>query len=386
MKKYLIKTYGCQMNIHESEKIAGVLENLGFTETKIDQEASIVVFNTCCIRQTAENKILGHIGDIKNLKKENPSLIVIVCGCMSQQKGKAQELKQKYPFIDIILGTSNLNKLQEVLEEKLKKLKSKSKILIDEDITGLDEGLNPYRTSTEDNAWVNISYGCNNFCTYCIVPYVRGRERSRKPEDIIFECKKIIEEKKYKTITLLGQNVNSYGNDFEDKTINFAYLLNEICKLEGDFEIKFLTSHPKDFTFELIDTIASQPKISKEIHLPVQSGNNRILKLMNRRYTVEHYKELIDYIKLKIPNARITTDIIVGFPSETEEEYFDTVNLINYVKYDGIFAFMFSRRKGTIAYDMENQIPLKVKKERVNYIINLEKEIIKQKKNEEKNA
>ena len=380
MKKYIIKTYGCQMNIHESEKIAGTLEKLGFTETKIDEEASIIVFNTCCIRQTAENKILGHIGEVKNLKKNNKSLITIVCGCMSQQEGKAEDLKKKYPFIDIILGTNNLNKLEELILAKLNK--NKSNILIDKDIVGLDEGLNPYRTSLDNNAWVNISYGCNNFCTYCIVPYVRGRERSRRPVDIVNECKKIIEEKKYKTITLLGQNVNSYGQDFVGENIDFKFLLNEVCKIEGDFEIKFLTSHPKDFTFELIDTIASQPKISKEIHLPVQSGNNRILKIMNRRYTVEHYKELIDYIKLKIPNARITTDIIVGFPSETEEEFMDTVNLIKYVKYDGIFAFMYSRRKGTVAYDMDNQIPLKVKKERVNYIINLEKEIIKQKKEE----
>ncbi len=374
MEKYFINTYGCQMNIHESEKIAGILEDMGYTEAKSEEDADIIVFNTCCIRETAEQKILGHIGNVKHIKKVKPNLIVAVCGCMSQQPARAENLKKSYPYVDIIFGTSNMHKLKDFI---LSRKAVRKRILDIDEVPQVVEGINPHRTSG-DNAWVNISYGCNNFCTYCIVPYVRGRERSRKVEDIINEVKELLSDGKYKTITLLGQNVNSYGKDLGEG-VNFEYLIKEIEKLDGDFEIKFLSSHPKDFTLSLVDTIASSKKISHEIHLPLQSGSDKILKSMNRQYDIAKYLSIVDYIKDKIPNVRLTTDIIVGFPGETEEDFQQTVEVCKKVEFDGIFAFMYSKRKGTKAYDFEDQVDEKTKHERVNKILALEKEIIKNK-------
>ena len=374
MEKYFINTYGCQMNIHESEKIAGILEDMGYTEAKSEEEADIIVFNTCCIRETAEQKILGHIGNVKHIKKVKPNLIVAVCGCMSQQPARAENLKKSYPYVDIIFGTSNMHKLKDFI---LSRKAVKKRILDIDEVPQVVEGINPHRTSG-DNAWVNISYGCNNFCTYCIVPYVRGRERSRKVEDIINEVKELLSDGKYKTITLLGQNVNSYGKDLGEG-INFEYLIKEIEKLDGDFEIKFLSSHPKDFTLSLVDTIASSKKISHEIHLPLQSGSDKILKAMNRQYDIAKYLNIVDYIKDKIPDVRLTTDIIVGFPGETEEDFQQTFEVCKKVEFDGIFAFMYSKRKGTKAYDFEDQVNEETKHERVNKILALEKEIIKNK-------
>lgn len=374
MEKYFINTYGCQMNIHESEKIAGILEDMGYTEAKSEEEADIIVFNTCCIRETAEQKILGHIGNVKHIKKVKPNLIVAVCGCMSQQPARAENLKKSYPYVDIIFGTSNMHKLKDFI---LSRKAVRKRILDIDEVPQVVEGINPHRTSG-DNAWVNISYGCNNFCTYCIVPYVRGRERSRKVEDIINEVKELLSDGKYKTITLLGQNVNSYGKDLGEG-VNFEYLIKEIEKLDGDFEIKFLSSHPKDFTLSLVDTIASSKKISHEIHLPLQSGSDKILKAMNRQYDIAKYLNIVDYIKDKIPDVRLTTDIIVGFPGETEEDFQQTVEVCKKVEFDGIFAFMYSKRKGTKAYDFEDQVDEKTKHERVNKILALEKEIIKNK-------
>ena len=373
-KLYHIVTFGCQMNVHESEKLAGMLHSLNFKETSDINNADIVIFNTCCIRESAEQKAYGNIGATKQLKKKNKDIIIAVCGCMAQKQGTIEKIKQSYPFVDIVFGTHNAHLLKEYI---LKKQSENKKIYeIWKDKKEVVEGVETYRTSGI-NAWVNISYGCNNFCTYCIVPYVRGREISRKPNDIINEVKMLICQG-YRTITLLGQNVNSYGHDFKDKNITFANLLTEIASLDGDFRLKFMTSHPKDLTSDVINAIATNNKISKTIHLPVQSGSNNILKAMNRKYTVEKYKSLIDEIKRKIPNVSLTTDIIVGFPGETQEDFYNTCELVKYVEYNNIFAFMYSKRSGTAACNMDNQIPLSEKRKRVNYLLNLQKEISKE--------
>lgn len=373
MKHYLIKTYGCQMNVHESEKLAGMLKSLGYNETDNADNADIIVFNTCCIRDSAEQKVLGNIGAVKKLKKQNPNLIIAVCGCMAQEDGRKDLFKQKYPYVNIVFGTHNLHMFKNYILNYEKTHKNIYDIWEKE--IEINENVEMYRTSN-NNAWVNIMYGCNNFCTYCIVPYVRGRERSRTIPDIVNEVKQLISEG-YKIITLLGQNVNSYGNDFSDGT-NFAKLLKTLCALPGDFRIKFMTSHPKDLTDEVINVIATEPKLSKVIHLPVQSGSNRILKLMNRNYTVEHYLELIRKIKEQVPNYFISTDIIVGFPTETEEDFMATYNLVNKVNYGGVFGFIYSKRTGTIAEKMDGQISDEVKHDRVNRLLKLSKQIIKE--------
>ena len=366
--KYFIVTYGCQMNVHESEKIAGILEGLGYEEGTSREDADIIVFNTCAIREGAEDRVLGNIGNLKRLKKKNKNLIIAVCGCMTQKEQTAQRLMNTFPFIDIVIGTFNLPKLGYYIEAVKKG--RQLEILQEGDI---DEVL-PYKRTSGENAWVNIMQGCNNFCTYCIVPYVKGREKSRKEENILKEIKENINEGKYKKITLLGQNVNSYGKDLEPK-VSFAQLLKDICALEGDFTLSFMTSHPKDLTDDVIDAIANETKIEKYIHLPAQSGNNRILKLMNRSYTREKYLEIIDKIREKIPNCRITSDFIVGFPTETEEEFNDTYSLVKQVRYDSIFAFMYSPREGTVASKMDGQVSDEEKHERVNKLLKLEKEI-----------
>jgi len=370
--KYFIVTYGCQMNVHESEKIAGILENMGYECGQTREEADIIVFNTCAIREGAEDRVLGNVGNLKKMKRKNKDLIIAVCGCMTQKEETAKKLIQTFPFIDIVIGTHNLPQIGSYIE-KVKKGRQ-LEILKEGEI---DETLSYKRTSGE-NAWVNIMQGCNNFCTYCIVPYVRGREKSRKPENILNEIKEVIKEGKYKKITLLGQNVNSYGKDLENP-MNFAELLREICKLEGEFTVSFMTSHPKDLTDEVINVVAEEEKIEKYIHLPAQSGNDRILNLMNRRYTREKYLDIIRKIKAKIPNCRITSDFIVGFPTETEEEFEDTYSLVEEVKYDSIFAFMYSPREGTVASKMEGQIPDKIKNERVNKLLALAKRLQSQK-------
>ena len=377
IKFYNIMTYGCQMNVHESEKLAGFLKERGYIETQDQNNADVIVFNTCCIRKSAEEKILGNIGAVKPIKKRNPNLIVAVCGCMSQQKEMADLFQQKFPFVNIIFGTHNLSKFGEFLDDyntTHKRIKS-----IEEE-TYINENVPMFRTSGY-NGWVNIMYGCNNFCTYCIVPYVRGREISRQPQDIVDEVESLLKTGQYKVITLLGQNVNSYGKDL-DSNITFAKLMQKICELPYDFKLKFMTSHPKDLTDDVIDTIAQNSKISKAIHLPVQSGSNRILKLMNRNYTVEHYLEIIDKIKNKIPNVSLTSDFIVGFPTETEEDFNMTCELVRKVQYNGIFAFMYSPRPGTPAANMDGQIDFEEKNRRVNILLKLEKEISSQKNKE----
>lgn len=397
--KYHITTFGCQMNVHESEKLAGILEKLGYTFSDDASNADVIVFNTCAIREGAEDRALGNIGALKQIKKENPNKIIAVCGCMTQQKQISEKLYKTFPFIDIIFGTKNLEKFENFLkairpdfniEDNLQPItqsvqqkgqtnrKNKTKRILEiEENDYITEDL-PIVRSSGNNYWVNIIYGCNNFCSYCIVPYVRGRERSREKDDILKEIKEIVETKQTHSekirITLLGQNVNSYGKD-KYKDYGFAELLTDICKIEGDFELAFMTSHPKDITEKVIETIAKESKIVKELHLPIQSGSNNILKMMNRKYTVESYLEKINKIRFFIPDIRLTTDIIVGFPGEEESDFQDTCNLIEKVKYAGIFAFMFSPRSGTVAEKMANQVPLKIKNERVNTILALQKKI-----------
>ena len=371
--KYIIITYGCQMNVHESEKLAYICEQMGYTETSNRDEADLIVFNTCAIREGAEDRVFGNVGALKKLKKRRPEVIIAVCGCMTQKEATANYILKTFPFVDIVIGTFNLPNFAYYVEAVKK---GRQLELLDEG--EIDETV-PYKRSSGDNAWVNIMQGCNNFCTYCIVPYVKGREKSRREENILKEIKEIAQEGKYKKIILLGQNVNSYGHDLKNGE-NFAKLLKDICALDGDFKLTFMTSHPKDLTSDVIDVVASEAKILKEIHLPAQSGNNRILSLMNRRYTREKYLSIIKEIREKIPNCKITSDFIVGFPTETEEEFEDTMSLVSEVKFDGIFAFMYSPREGTVASKMDGQIDEAVKNRRVNALLDLEKKIQKEKR------
>ncbi|NCB48633.1 MAG: tRNA (N6-isopentenyl adenosine(37)-C2)-methylthiotransferase MiaB [Clostridia bacterium] len=373
-KKYLIETFGCQMNVHDSEKIAGMLIDLGFEETLKKEEADIVVFNTCCIRESAELKIMAKIGELKALKRKNKDLIIVVCGCMTQQKNMPELLKKRFPFISLILGTHNLDELENYLLEFENDKKFKS--IVWEKEGNVIENKTIHRTS-KNNAWVNIMFGCNNFCTYCIVPFVRGRERSREVKDILEEVAGLVKSGEYKTITLLGQNVNSYGKDLATGKTNFVQLLEEICKIEGDYKIKFLTSHPKDFSDELVEFIAKNDKMSKAIHLPVQSGSDSVLKRMNRHYDITHYKNLVSKIHSKIPNVTLTTDIIVGFPGESEEDFEKTCELLRFCNFSGVFGFVYSKRKGTPAENFENQISPKEKQKRITKLFEIQHEILK---------
>ena len=367
--KYYIHTYGCQMNVHESEKLAGILEEKGYLPAEKENDADIIVFNTCCVRETAETKILGNLGIVKKLKETKPDLKVCVCGCMAQKKGEADRLKKRCPFINLIFGTHNLYKFDQYLDE----IMSGQNVI---EVWDTDKTLpekTPIKRSDSVNAWVNIMYGCNNFCSYCIVPYVRGREISRPEQDVLLDVKKLISEG-YKEITLLGQNVNSYGNDFSDKSNHFAALLEKCASFEGDYKIRFMTSHPKDLSEEVVKTIASCDKLADFIHLPVQAGSDRILSLMNRRYTSGQYLEKIDMIRSYIPDAGLSSDIMVGFPTETEEDFSDTMNIVKKVGYNNLYTFIYSRRSGTPADKME-QVELATKKRRIKELIALQFEI-----------
>ena len=364
-KKYLIITYGCQMNLHESEKIAGILESEGYVKCEDKEQADIIVFNTCCIRENAENTAEGNIGALKGLKKQKRELIIAVGGCMTQQKGFAENLLKTFPFVDIIFGTHNLENFRELLRKKL--LQKKSVIEILEKEGEIIEGT-PRARDSFPNGWINISYGCNNFCSYCIVPYVRGRERSRKIEEIIKEAKQLIADG-YKEITLLGQNVNSYGKDIGT---DFPTLLREVCKIDGDFRLRFMTNHPKDLSEDMVKVMAEEKKICRSVHLPVQAGSNRILKLMNRKYTREDYFSKVELLRKYIPDISITTDIMVAFPTETDEDFLDTVDLVKRVGFAGAFTFIYSRREGTPAAKMDGQIDEKTGKARVMELIDLQ--------------
>lgn len=370
-KKYCVVTYGCQMNLHESEKISGILSGMGMNAVNEPENADVVVFNTCCIRDTAERRALGNIGKMKELKKKNKNLLIVVTGCMTQQNGFAENMKERYQYVDVILGTHNISDLENQIRIRLEKKKRVAAVL---DTDGyIDDETTPVTRTSFPNAWVNINYGCNNFCTYCIVPYVRGRERSRDMKSIISECEKLINDG-YKEITLLGQNVNSYGNDVPDENVNFANLLREVAKIDGKFRIRFMTSHPKDLTEDVVKAIRDNDKICNNIHLPIQAGSNSVLKNMNRRYTREHYLGLIEMIRRYLPDCGITTDIMVGFPYETEEDFLDTMDIVEKVRFSTAFTFIYSVRKGTKAAEMP-QIPYEIKQNRIKRLIARQNEI-----------
>ena len=364
-KYYYITTYGCQMNVHESEKIAGILSGLGYESCEEIEDADIAVFNTCCIRENAENHAFRNIGMLKKLKKANKNMIIAVGGCLTQQIGKADILHEKYPYVDIIFGTHNLGKLKDFI--LMKQTRKKAVIEVEECEGEIDEATKPLRTSYP-NAWINITYGCNNFCSYCIVPYVRGRERSRRSENIIKEAEELV-SLGYKEITLLGQNVNSYANGTND--ISFPELLKRIAAIEGKFRLRFMTSHPKDFSEELAKVIAGSPKICNSVHLPVQSGSNAVLKAMNRRYTVEDYLKKVEILKKYVPDCTLTTDLIVGFPNESDEDFEDTLRLVEKVGYSSAFTYVYSKRNGTAAAKMDGQISEEISKKRIMKLIEL---------------
>lgn len=353
------------MNVHESEKIAGILREKGYsTPVESEEEADIIVFNTCCIRENAENHAFGNIGNLKKLKKRKKELIVAVGGCMAQEEGKAQLLKEKFPFIDIIFGTHNVAELGSLIDTLREKRKKQVSVLPERKET--EDHITPVRTSYP-NAWVNITYGCNNFCTYCIVPYVRGRERSRRAEVILEEVESLVKEG-YKEITLLGQNVNSYNSDGQGG-MSFPELLDRCARIEGKFRLRFMTSHPKDFTKELALVMRKHDKICNLLHLPVQAGSDRILALMNRRYTREKYMSEIRMLRELIPNCAVTTDLIVGFPTETEEDFLQTLSLVKEADFSSAFTFVYSPRTGTKAAQMEGRIPEEVSKERIMRLV-----------------
>ncbi len=359
--KYHITTYGCQMNVHESEKIAGVLSSLGYDEESAEEEADIIVFNTCCIRENAENHAFGNIGALKKLKKRKPELIVVLGGCMAQEEGKAEYFRRKFAFIDIVFGTHNLSELPALIEKR--RATGKKSVSLKEEREEIEDGIVPVRTSYP-NAWVNITYGCNNFCSYCIVPYVRGREKSRKKEEILKEVEFLVGAG-YKEITLLGQNVNSYA----DGETRFPELLDEVASLRGKYRVSFMTSHPKDFSEELVAVMKKHENICRRLHLPAQSGSDRILSLMNRRYTRQKYLSEIALLKREIPDCEVTTDLIVGFPTETEEEFSETLSLVNEADFSSAFTFVYSPREGTKAAAMEGRISDEVSKNRIMRLV-----------------
>ncbi len=345
--KAFVHTYGCQGNVADSEHIKGMLASMGYKMCEDINKADLILYNTCAIREHAEDRVFGNVGAIKKLKKDNPGLVIALCGCMMQQRHIADKIKNSYPFVNLVFGTHVTHKLPELLYSVFN---TKKRVFCIEESDGvIAEGLPSVKDSRE-NAWLPIMYGCNNFCSYCIVPHVRGRERSRDPQVILNEAETLVKQG-YKIITLLGQNVNSYGKGC-DFGVSFTELIKEIDKIEGDFKFDFMTSHPRDCSFELIDALAQSKHFCGHLHLPVQSGNNRILKEMNRHYTREHYLNLVNYAKEKIPGVDLTTDIIVGFPGETYDEFLDTVSLIKEVKYGSMFTFIYSPRKGTPAAEM----------------------------------
>lgn len=356
--KYYIETYGCQMNEHDSEKIAGMLIRAGYTKAVSKQEADLILFNTCCVREHAEKRTFGNVGFIKELKQLNPRLILGVCGCMMQQKEVANRLFSRFPFVDLVFGTHELKNFPALLESVLDK---KRVFMVTESDGEVIEGL-PVQRNEGFSTFVNIMYGCNNFCTYCIVPYVRGRERSRRPEDIVNEVRAVYENG-YSEVTLLGQNVNSYNCD----GMGFPELLRLVSREVPELKrIRFMTSHPKDLSPELIRAMAELHNVCNHIHLPVQSGSDRILKKMNRHYTSADYLGIVDALRAEVPFVEITTDIIVGFPGETEEDYNKTLELVKTVGYSNAYTFAYSPREGTVAARMEDQIPEDEKKRRLN--------------------
>ena len=359
-RKFLIRTYGCQMNEHDTEVMAGLFTAMGYESTNTTEDADVILLNTCAIRENAENKVFGEIGHLKPLKLRKPDLLIGICGCMSQEESVVNRILQKHNFIDMVFGTHNIHRLPQILKEAMF---SKEMVLEVWSKEGdIIENLPRVRKGNV-KGWVNIMYGCDKFCTYCIVPYTRGKERSRRPEDIIEEVRHLARNG-YQEITLLGQNVNAYGKDFTDIDYGLGTLMDELRKIDIT-RIRFTTSHPRDFDDHLIEVLAKGGNLMDHIHLPVQSGSSDVLKLMARKYTREHYLQLVRKIKEKIPNASFTTDIIVGFPNETDEQFEETLSLYREVEYDSAFTFIYSPREGTPAAKMEDNIPMEVKKERL---------------------
>lgn len=369
-KKYFIQTYGCQMNEHDSEMIAGMLELMGYESTNERSESDIVLINTCAIRENAEDKVFGELGHLKTLKREKPDLIVGVCGCMSQEESVVNKILQKHQHVDLIFGTHNIHRLPVLLREV-----TYSKEMVIEVWSKEGDIIENLPKKREDGmkAWVNIMYGCDKFCTYCIVPYTRGKERSRRPEDVIAEVRELA-RLGYKEVTLLGQNVNAYGKDFEDISYSFGDLMDDMRKIDIP-RIRFTTSHPRDFDNHLIEVLAKKGNLVEHIHLPVQSGNTEVLKKMARKYTREHYLALVDKIKKAIPDVVLTSDIIVGFPGETDEQFEDTLSLVKEVEYDLTYTFIYSPREGTPASGMEDNVPETVKKQRLQRLMDVQNEI-----------
>ena len=362
-----VHSFGCQQNVNDGEKICGVLQDVGFGLTDTLEQADLILFNTCAVREHAEQRVFGNVGALKQLKARNPKLVIGVCGCMAQQPHIVDKLRRSYPYVDLVFGVDGIDRLPAMLAERFRK----GRRYLEEPRTrnAVVEDL-PIRRDSGFRAWLPIMYGCDNFCTYCIVPYVRGRERSREPDAILAEFRGLVQAG-YKEITLLGQNVNSYGKGLENP-IDFADLLDLLCRVPGDYQIRFMTSHPKDASRKLIDTIAAQPKVCKHIHLPVQCGSDRLLKLMNRHYTVAQYRQLIDYARARIPGVTFSSDIIVGFPGETEEDFLGTLDLVEGVGYMQLFTFIYSRREGTPAADMEDPTPRAEKTARMERLLKVQ--------------
>ena len=365
-----VRSYGCQQNVNDGEKIKGVLMDVGYGICDSPEQADLILFNTCAVREHAEQRVFGNIGALKKLKEQNKGLLIGLCGCMAQQPQVVEKIRQSYPFVDLVFGVNGIDTLPNLLAQKIEGRKRVLQTPVER--TEIVEEM-PIRRDSSFRAWLPIMYGCDNFCTYCIVPYVRGRERSRTPADVLAEFKTLVEQG-YKEITLLGQNVNSYGKGLEEKT-DFADLLNLLCTVPGDYQIRFMTSHPKDASRKLIDTIAAQDHLCKHIHLPVQSGSDRILKEMNRHYTVAQYMDLVNYAKEKIPGVTFSSDIIVGFPGETEEDFQATLDLIQRVKYMQLFTFIYSKRTGTIAAKLPDPATHAEKAARMDRLLKLQDSI-----------
>jgi tRNA-2-methylthio-N6-dimethylallyladenosine synthase len=366
-KKYTITTFGCQMNENDSEKLAGMLESMGYKHTDRLEESDLILFNTCCVRENAELKVYGHLGALKALKASRPDMIIAVCGCMMQQQNVVEYILKKYKHVDLIFGTHNLHRFPELLYKALNADTAVADVSASEGY--IAEGI-PIRREHGVKAWVTIMYGCNNFCSYCIVPYVRGRERSRRISDIIDEAR-LLGHQGYKEITLLGQNVNSYGLDLRDGT-SFSQLLRKLEDVDGIERIRFMTSHPKDLSDELIYAMRDCSKVCGHLHLPVQAGSNRILHEMNRKYTREHYLDLVDRIREQIPDISLTTDIIVGFPGETDEDFDQTMDLVRRVRFDYAYTFLYSKRTGTPAAKKAEQVDEETKKARFDALLELQ--------------
>lgn len=360
-----INTFGCQMNAKDSEKLLGILEEIGFVESE-DEKADFVLYNTCTVRENANLKVYGRLGYLKKLKEKNPNMIIALCGCMMQESDVVEKIRKSFSFVDIIFGTHNIFQLAELLYDRFTNKSKKPTVNVWEGTTEIVEDL-PQIRKYPFKAGVNIMFGCDNFCTYCIVPYVRGRERSRSSRDIVREIEKLVSEGVVE-VMLLGQNVNSYGNKEEDE-VSFAELLKMVDDIEGLERIRFMTSHPKDLSEELIEVMANSKKVCHQFHLPLQSGSDRLLKLMNRHYTKEKYLSLVDKLREAMPDISITTDIIVGFPGETEEDFMETMDVVEKVNYDSAFTFIYSKRTGTPAAKMEDQIPEDVIKDRFDRLL-----------------